>query len=175
MTIFLIHYTESVARRYSVKNAFLKISQNSMENACARVPFLIQLQAEPATSLKKRLWHRCFPVSFANFFRTTFLYRTLPVAASDYICWYIFSLYMFCYRFSKWCCCFFYILGFGTDGNTMFSLLWLGTFFCLLWIPFTSNNMALQKTISFVNPFHVPFLYPLKMSENLWLSDIFRV
>ena len=27
----------------------------------------------PATLLKKRLWRRCFPVNFANFFRTPFL------------------------------------------------------------------------------------------------------
>ena len=27
----------------------------------------------PATLLKKRLWHRCFPVSFAKFVRTLFL------------------------------------------------------------------------------------------------------
>ena len=27
----------------------------------------------PATSLKKRLWHRCFPVNFAKFLRTPFL------------------------------------------------------------------------------------------------------
>ena len=32
--------------------------------------------------IKKRLWHRCFPVDFANF-KNTFLYRTPPVAASD--------------------------------------------------------------------------------------------
>ena len=33
----------------------------------------------PATSLKKRLWHRCFPVNYAKFLRTH------PVAASDEI------------------------------------------------------------------------------------------
>ena len=27
----------------------------------------------PATLLKKRLWHRCFPVSFAKFVRTPFV------------------------------------------------------------------------------------------------------
>ena len=37
----------------------------------------------PATSLKKRLWHRCFPVNFAKCFRTTF-YRTPLVVASIY-------------------------------------------------------------------------------------------
>ena len=31
----------------------------------------------PATLLKKRLWHRCFPVNFAKFLRTPF-YRILP-------------------------------------------------------------------------------------------------
>ena len=30
----------------------------------------------PATSLKRKLWHRCFPVNFAKFLRTQF-YRTL--------------------------------------------------------------------------------------------------
>ena len=27
----------------------------------------------PATLLKKRLWHRCFPVNFVKFLRTPFL------------------------------------------------------------------------------------------------------
>ena len=30
----------------------------------------------PATLLKKRLWHRCFPVNFAKFLRTHFLQKT---------------------------------------------------------------------------------------------------
>ena len=30
----------------------------------------------PATSLKKRVWHRCFPVNFAKFLRTPFLQNT---------------------------------------------------------------------------------------------------
>ena len=34
-----------------------------------------------ATSLKKRLWHRCFPVNFTTFLRKPY-YRTPPVAAS---------------------------------------------------------------------------------------------
>ena len=36
---------EAVAKRYSVKKVFLEISQNSQENTCARVSFLIKLQA----------------------------------------------------------------------------------------------------------------------------------
>ena len=31
---------------------------------------------KPATLLKKRLWHRCFPVNFAKFLRTPFLQNT---------------------------------------------------------------------------------------------------
>ena len=37
----------------------------------------------PATLLKKRLWHRCFPVNFVKFLRTPFLHRTPLVAASE--------------------------------------------------------------------------------------------
>ena len=36
---------EAVAQRCSVKKMFLEISQNSQENTCARVSFLIKLQA----------------------------------------------------------------------------------------------------------------------------------
>ena len=48
-------------------------------NTCARVSFLIKLQAYglwPATLLKKRLWHWCFPVNFAIFLRAPFLQDT---------------------------------------------------------------------------------------------------
>ena len=55
--------TEAVVHRCSVKKMFLEISKNSQENTCARVSSLI----------KKRLWHLCFPVSFAKFPRTPFL------------------------------------------------------------------------------------------------------
>ena len=33
-------------------------------------------QGAPATLLKKRLWHRCFPVNFAKFLRTPFSQNT---------------------------------------------------------------------------------------------------
>ena len=36
---------EAVAQRCSLKKVFLEISQNSQENTCARVPFVIKLQA----------------------------------------------------------------------------------------------------------------------------------
>ena len=49
---------------------FLEISQNSQEDTRARDSFLIK-------ELKKRLWHRCFPVKFAKFLRTTFFIEYL--------------------------------------------------------------------------------------------------
>ena len=55
-----------------MKKVFLEISENSQENTCATVSFLIKLQAARATLLKKRLWHRYFPVNFAKFLRTPF-------------------------------------------------------------------------------------------------------
>ena len=72
----VLHFTlliEAVAQRCSLRKLFLEISQNYEENTCTRVSFLIKLQAVPATLLKKRLCHRCFPVNFAKFLRTRFL------------------------------------------------------------------------------------------------------
>ena len=75
---------EAFFRNCSVKKVFLKNSQNSQENICVRVSFLIKLQAsdlffnkvaglKPATLLKKRLWHRCFLMNFEKFLRKLFL------------------------------------------------------------------------------------------------------
>ena len=54
---------ETVAKRCTVKKVFLEISQNLQETTCARV----------SISMKKRLWHRSFPVKFAKFLRMPFL------------------------------------------------------------------------------------------------------
>ena len=48
---------EAVARSYSVKKVFVKILQNSQENTCARVSFLIKLQAWGLTESEKGCWH----------------------------------------------------------------------------------------------------------------------
>ena len=60
----------------------LKISQYSLENTCVRVSFLIKLLVLPVILLKKRLWHRCFPVNFAKFLRKAFFKRTPLVVTS---------------------------------------------------------------------------------------------
>ena len=82
------HYRSS-RPECSVKNLFLEIPQNSQENTSAIVSFLIKLQAQPATLLKKRLWRRCFPVNFAKFLRTPFLtehrrWLLLPLVVIQY-------------------------------------------------------------------------------------------
>ena len=52
------------------------------KHLCQSLSFLTKLQAckvaglRPATLLKKRLWHSCFPVNFAKFLRTPFLQNT---------------------------------------------------------------------------------------------------
>ena len=68
-----ITHTETATRGVLCKKAFLKISLNSQENTCARVSFLIKFLA----LLKRRLWHRCFPVNLVKFLRTLFLTEPL--------------------------------------------------------------------------------------------------
>ena len=60
----------------------LKISLNSQENICSRVPFSIKLQASGLQLyLKKRFRRRFFSVNFAKFLRTTVFYRAPPVVS----------------------------------------------------------------------------------------------
>ena len=73
---------ETMWRRPEVfcKKVFLEISQNSQESTCARASFFCSLM--PATLLKKRIWHRCFPVNFVKFLTTTFYIEYLWRTAS---------------------------------------------------------------------------------------------
>ena len=59
--------TEAVVQRCFVKKVFLEISQNPQGQ---NLFFNKVVGFRPATLLKKRLWHRCFPVSFVKFLRT---------------------------------------------------------------------------------------------------------
>ena len=55
----------------------------------------------PATLLKKRLWHRCFPMNFAKFLRTPFLQNTSGRLLLSSLCtWYefIFTVSFQCYK-----------------------------------------------------------------------------
>ena len=67
---------EAVARRCSVKMMFIEISQNRRKAPAPESLFNKVAGLKPVTLLKKRFWHRCFPVNFAK------VLRTPPVAAS---------------------------------------------------------------------------------------------
>ena len=61
------------------KKVFLETSQNFQENICIRVCFLIKLQDSDFTLLKfikKRLYHKYFPVNFTKLPRTLSLQNT---------------------------------------------------------------------------------------------------
>ena len=57
---------KSSHHRCSMKKDILRFSQNSQENNCARVSFLLKFFN------KIRLWHRCFHMNFVKFLRTPF-------------------------------------------------------------------------------------------------------
>ena len=87
---------------------FLKISQNSQESTCVGVSFHKVAGLRPATLLKKRFRHGCFPEYFVNFSRTMFLQNT----SSDYFYFFYVILYplyflkftkRLLYHFSKHC------------------------------------------------------------------------
>ena len=69
--------TEALVRKCSVKKLFLEISQNSKENTCARVFFLIKLHF-----IKKETLAQVFSCEFCEVSKKSFLHRTPPVAAS---------------------------------------------------------------------------------------------
>ena len=74
--------SEAVTRRCSVKKVFLKISQNSQENTCARVSFFVKLQASGLQLDKKVTQAQVFSCEFCETSRIHFFNRTPLVAAS---------------------------------------------------------------------------------------------
>ena len=75
--------SEAVVRRCSLEKVFLEISKKFTGKHLCQSLFLNKVAGlRPATLLKKRLWHRCFPVYFFKISKNTFFYRTPPVAAS---------------------------------------------------------------------------------------------
>ena len=60
------NYSEALARRCSVAKGFLEILQNSQESTCARVSFLIKLQAEACNFIKKETLAEVFSSEFCG-------------------------------------------------------------------------------------------------------------
>ena len=66
-----------------MKKVFLEISQNSQESTCARVAFLIKLQAGTCKFIKKEALAQVSSCEFCEISKNTFFYRTHLVAAFD--------------------------------------------------------------------------------------------
>ena len=61
-------------QRCSVRKGVLRNSAKFTEKQLCQSLFFNKVAGlRPATLSKKRLWHRCFPVNFAEFLRTPFL------------------------------------------------------------------------------------------------------
>ena len=65
-------FSEAATGGVLLKKVFLEFSQNSQENTCARVFFNKVTGLRSVSLLKKRLWHRCFPMNLAKFLTTPF-------------------------------------------------------------------------------------------------------
>ena len=75
-------YVPAVVWRCSVKNMFLRISQDSQENTCARVSFLVR--PKTYNFIKKETLAQVLSCVCWEIFKNTFFYRKPPVAASLY-------------------------------------------------------------------------------------------
>ena len=73
----LLYLTRSSHQRCSMKKGVLKnFTKFTGKHLCQSLIFNKLAVLRPATLLKKRLWHRCFPVNFVKFLRTPFLQNT---------------------------------------------------------------------------------------------------
>ena len=63
---------KAIARRYSVAKVLLEISQNSQENTCARVSFLIKFEGEACNFIKKESLTQLFSSEFWEISKKTF-------------------------------------------------------------------------------------------------------
>ena len=63
-------------QRFSIKKCVLRsFAKFTGKHLCQSLLFNKVAGLKPATFIKKRLWHRCFPVNFANFPRAPFLQK----------------------------------------------------------------------------------------------------
>ena len=62
----------TVSQRCSVEYVFLKISQNSQENTCVRVSFLIMAQAEGSNIVEKEAVAQLFSCEICDIFKSKF-------------------------------------------------------------------------------------------------------
>ena len=158
-----VHSFRSSHHRCSIKKVFLIISQNSQENTCARVCFLIQLQASG-----KGHWQRCFPVNFAVlqhlFYRTppddcfcTFNYGrvkpvlyvhvlTLTLTLSNFISWFAVCVSTWTFNWSWWVVPICMTCSYGLDYDIILSK----NIPYRSWVRFSINNIRLQYALALI-------------------------
>ena len=74
--------TDAATRGVLWKKVFLEISQNSQENTCARVSFLIKLQGSGLQLFKKETLAQVFSCEFCEISKNTFFKKHLWATAS---------------------------------------------------------------------------------------------
>ena len=77
-----VQRTEAATRGVLCKKVFLEISQNSQENTCARVSFLIKLQAQACNFIKKETLAQVFSCEFCEVSKNTFFTEHVWATAS---------------------------------------------------------------------------------------------
>ena len=88
-------FRSSCPKMFFKKGVLRNFAKSTGKHLCQNLFFNKVAGPRSATLLKKRLWHRCFPVNLAKFVRTPFLkntfpYRTAPEAASGYFLSWVF-------------------------------------------------------------------------------------
>ena len=73
---------KAVTQSYSVKNVFLKISQNSQKKNLRQNLFFNKVAGATCNFIKKEALSQVFSCEFCEIFKNSFFYRTPPLAAS---------------------------------------------------------------------------------------------
>ena len=82
------HYTEAATGGVPWKKVFLQISQNSQENTCARVSFLIKfegLRPQVCNFIKNEALAQVYSCEFCEIFKNRFSTEHLWTTAFNYI------------------------------------------------------------------------------------------
>ena len=66
-------FAEAVVWSFSVKTVLRNFVKFTGKHLCQRLVFNNIAGLRPATLLKKRIWHRCFPVNFLKFLTPFFI------------------------------------------------------------------------------------------------------
>ena len=74
LTNFIFYINKGNAGMKILQYIRLQINRSSYQRCSVKKKEFLEISQNPL--LKKRLWHRCFPVNFAKFLRTPFLQNT---------------------------------------------------------------------------------------------------